>query len=52
MKRWKDADSAEVINETIDSFLEEIVAICKKYNLSICSENDYDHTKIKRSSCH
>ena len=50
MKRWKDSERKDVVNESIDMLLEEIAIVCKKHNLSIVHEDTRGAFKIEKYS--
>ena len=50
MKHWKDSERKDVVNESIDMFLEEIAIVCKKHNLSIAHEDTGGAFKIEKYS--
>lgn len=45
MKRWNGREFVELPN--VDSFIEEIISVCKKHNLSISHEDGHGAFEIE-----
>ncbi|GAG30508.1 unnamed protein product [marine sediment metagenome] len=50
MKRWNNKVNKKVENKTIDMFLDDIRAICKKHKLSLSHEDEHGSFEVVQYS--
>lgn len=47
IKRWHPASGKHIENPAIDAFLEEVIAVCKKHNLSLSHEDGHGAFEVE-----
>jgi hypothetical protein len=52
MKRWNSSKGADIENPAIDSFIAEVIEVCKKHGFSISHEDSHGGFIISKYNDH